>query len=88
MQVRSVVVHSCEHLTLGLDFQGVNPTDIPVTVQRSGKVRLDFIIFDPTWADQTLQLSFKNVENVTFSQLHLDYVSFVSVFYLVARATL
>ena len=81
LQVRSVVILSCPDLTLGLDFQAVNPTHIPVTVQRCGKVKMDFIIFDQSWADhQTLRIHFQQVENVTFSHLHLDHVSYVSRF--------
>ena len=76
-----MVVRSCGQLRLGLDFKGVNPSDIPVTVQQCGQVQMDFIIFDPDWSDndQSLSLNFRHVENVTFSQLHLDHVTFVSI---------
>ena len=78
-QVRSVHVQSCSRLRLGLNLLGVNPTNIPIKIMRSGQVLVDFIILDPAWADiQTLSLEFRHVDNVTFHQLHVDNTAFVS----------
>ena len=63
---------------MGLDLLGVNPTNIPIKIKRSGQVLVDYIILDPAWADiQTLSLEFKHVDNVTFHQLHVDNTAFV-----------
>ena len=74
-----MLVQSCLRLRLGLDLLGVNPTNIPIKIKRSGQVLVDFIILDPAWADiQTLSLEFRHVDNVTFHQLHVDNTAFVS----------
>ena len=74
-----MLVQSCSRLRLGLDLLGVNPTNIPIKIKRSGEVLVDFIILDPAWADiQTLSLEFRHVDNVTFHQLHVDNTAFVS----------
>ena len=77
------MVQTCPRLSLGLDMLGVNPTNIPVKVQRSGQVLVDFIILDPAWADiQSLSLDFRHVDNVTFHQLHVDSTAFVRIYML------
>ena len=79
IQVRSVVIQSCEHLRFGLDLDGVNPSHIPFNISRSGHVLIDFIIFDPIWSGkQRLEMNFKQIQNVTFYQLHVDDTAFVS----------
>lgn len=77
-EVRSIVIQSCERLRLGLDLLGVNPSSIPITVQRCGHVLMDFIIMDPSLGDQTLQIHFTHVDNVTFHQLHVDNTALIT----------
>ena len=78
--MRSVEVEHCAKLKLGLDFLGVNPSNIPLTVSRCGQVLMDFIIFDPQWSgSQTASLNFHKIENVTFYQLHVDNTALVSM---------
>ena len=41
-----MLVQSCSRLRLGLDLLGVNPSNIPIKIKRSGQVLVDFIILE------------------------------------------
>ena len=73
LQIRSVKIHSCRDLLIGLDLSGLNPTEVPFTFVHSSKITLDFIKFDKTFAgNQKLVTQFRNVETVGFQGLHVD----------------
>ena len=73
LQIRSVKIHSCRDLLIGLDLSGLNPTKVPFTMVHSRKITLDFITFDKTFAgNQKLVTTFRNVETVGFQGLHVD----------------
>ena len=42
-QVRSIKVHSCRDLLIGLDLTGLNPTRVPITFVHSANVTVDYI---------------------------------------------
>ena len=72
-QVRSVKIHSCRDLLIGLDLTGINPSTVPFTFIHSRKLTVDFITFDKSFAgNQKLVTQFRNIESVSFQGLHVD----------------
>ena len=73
LQVRSISLHNCKDLLLGLDFLGINPSKIPLTIHKCGNVILDFVIFEPEYSGrQNLNLSIQNLESFSMMELHVD----------------
>ena len=72
-QVRSVKMHSCRDLLVGLDITGINPSTVPFTLIHSSRLTIDFITFDKSVAvNQKLVTQFHNIESVSFQGLHVD----------------
>ena len=85
LQVQSVKIHSCQDLLVGLDLTGINPSTVPFTFIHSGRVTVDFITFDKSFAgNQKLVTQFHNIESVSFQGLHVDEAIEVNkkIFYL------
>ena len=70
LQVRSVLIQSCQDLMVGLDLTGVNPKDIPFHFKNCGRVSFSFINFDRQFAGgQLLRFIMETVNSVILEGL-------------------
>ena len=72
-KVRSVLIRSCPDLLLGLDFIGVNPSQMPFNIEQSGNIQLDFIEFDSGFMNnQHLRVNLRNIGRFSITGVHID----------------